>query len=328
MKAPLGLVTGGFIVVIVLSGCGLSPPSTEAGRTLRDLCREIEVPDAPERALDKLAAIGCDAVEPVVAFHKKYRRSFWSRRRKAAGLAVEFLARIADRDAFPKLIELARERDRLISLCSVYGIRSMATQGDTNDIIALADDARFAWKDRLIPVLGRIGGKEATDALLKYLEDPRERVRRGAYLGLAVLGDVSVIKDLWQAFDNEKDPRFRIAAAEALAVLGDDRGSAHLSSVLMGESPDYLLVAAAYASGRAKQSESVPGLAKLLKHPDSYFREVAREALATIGTEEARKAITSHLPEDQRDAPLPSDYYYFYTYDRDKLMDWDWSYND
>ena len=95
-----------------------------------------------------------------------------------------------------------------------------------------------------------------------------------------------------------------------------------------GKGPIYLRITAAYASGRAKEKKAVPGLTKLLANEESYFREVAREALTIIGTDEALEAIKQHLSKEDREDPLRSDYNRFYTFDRDRFMDWGWEYED
>lgn len=311
--------------LVSTSSCSRSRDPAE--RVLHDLAKYHSL-RLVEKGLDKLATMGPDAIDSAVEFYRRYKWRPWGRKREAARMVPELLCRVRDRKSLPKLMELAKERDRLLSLCAVYGIRGMAAQRDVVHIIRLIDNADFRWHDRLIEVLGRLGGEEARKALLRYVKDPRGRVRRGAYLGLRALGDASVIAEVRKKFQEEKNPQLRIAAAETLASLGDEAGSTHLVTVLEGKSPDYLLVTAAYASGRVKERAAVPGLVKLLGHTEWYYRDVAREALTMIGTDEARKAIKQHLPEREREMPLSTEYNFFYSYDRDPFMDWDWEFED
>ncbi len=273
---------------------------------------------------EKLTAMGAKAIDPIVRFYKKHRWWPWDPSRETAKLALECVATVRDRDALPRLMELAKERDRTVSLCAVYAIRAIAREQDVSDIIQLMDDDRFIWQARLGGLLGGLGGEKARKALCRYLKDRRCGARRGALIGLKALGDASLIPEILQAFESEKDPQVRIAAAETLASLGHETGGAYLAEVLEGDSLEYLLITAAYAAGRSRERKAVPGLIKLLGHEEWYFRDVAREALTLIGTKEARKAIAERLPKEEREYPLSSERKYFYSFDRDPFMDWDW----
>lgn len=310
-----------------LASC--SGPKSPADQVLAYMAEDPDDADREEIGLKKLTLMGAEAIDPIVKFYKKHSWWPWDPKREIAALALECIARVRERHSLPRVMELSKERDRLLSLCAVYAIRAMATEEDVGDVVRLIDDRRFVWKARLIELLGRLGGDEARKALLRYLEDRRGRVRRGALVGFKALGDPSFIPEVRQAFQAEKNPELRIAAAETLASLGDEVGGAHLAAVLEGDSPDYLLVTAGYASGRVREKKAVPGLIKLLGHQEWCRRDVARGALTLIGTDEALKAIEERLPEDEKRVSVSTEARYFYTFDREEpFMDWDWVYED
>jgi HEAT repeat protein len=316
------------LTLLLLAGCFdpgdlfRSPPE----RVLRYMARDPQSADREEVGLKKLRGMGSRAIDPIVEFYKKHNHlgdpSWW-----LANSVVECIAEVRERDALAKLTSLAKEDDRTLALCAIYGIRGMATRKDISLLIRLVEDDRFRWKDRLIELLGRLGGGEARHWLVLYATDPRGRCRRGAFLGIKALKDRSLIPGLRKAFEREKNPQLRIAAAETLASLGDTAGGAYLAAVLEGDGPWYLLVTAAYASGRVREKKAVPGLIRLLGHSELYYRDVAREALTMIGTDEALKAIVERLPKEERErASRPVEY--GHAYDRDPFMDWHWYYDD
>ena len=146
-------------------------------------------------------------------------------------------------------------------------------------------------------VLGALGDKRATPALIDALGDDDDLVRLSAINSLGELGDKSAVPYLIEALNDQNDDDTNFVV-EALGKLGDKRASFPLQKVFKAsESYDRVSAALALAKvgGMFYKEQSVTTLIEILNDDASNTQGRAAEALAEIGDERGVSALIDAL---------------------------------
>lgn len=163
-------------------------------------------------------------------------------------------------------------------------LRSYASELDSN------------VRAEILLALGRKGGPEAWDLLLKSTESANDLIRRCALRGLERCPDPKVIPRLVEVLTGEGsvgDDRER--AAMALGMIGSAEAVKALSDyVNQAKQP---ISTTAIALGWSGRPEAVPALAKCLKIDSVTLHMLTYTALWQIGTGEAVKAMLTTYNE-------------------------------
>jgi HEAT repeat protein len=153
---------------------------------------------------------------------------------------------------------------------------------------ALAADADPQVRAHAASVLGENGTEKAVDGLIEALSDRRVIVRRAAALALSELGDRGVVRrgdtrvathllrvlGGWRA-------EARVAAADALGVLGDERAVEPLARALRSWRTR-VRVPAAEALGQIGGARAMAALKRATRDRSVYVRSTAGYALSLI----------------------------------------------
>ncbi len=114
-------------------------------------------------------------------------------------------------------------------------------------------------------------------ALVPLLNDTNKTVRVAALRALSEIGEVAVINDVARLL-GDKSSMVREAAAETLGNLGDPSGIPALVAAL-SDSDKFVRIAAIYALGKINDMSAADPLVKMLLDTDSMVRCFAADAL-------------------------------------------------
>lgn len=151
----------------------------------------------------------------------------------------------------------------------------------TPALLAHLASPRPAARWRAATLLGEVGTRHAWDPLIRALTDDSPDVRAAAALALGKLRAAPAVSDLERlATDAEADLGARIAAAQALGLIGQRDAAGALRRVLS----DRLEAQKAFVAGKRKAADDAAAAVK-----------TAEETLAAAETEEDREAARAAL---------------------------------
>ncbi|WP_129115122.1 HEAT repeat domain-containing protein [Halegenticoccus tardaugens] len=198
-------------------------------------------------------------------------------------------------------------------------------EGDVDELLSLLWESDSpAVRRRAAEVLGRTGTDESAELVRGVVRaartDDEPAVRAAAIDALDELGPSAIDRLLVEMtgaeVGDEADwvtarryvralsadpPELRMAAANALGRLGDERNVSGLVDALCDEDAR-VRARAADALGRIGDPRAVDGLVALLTDPDAEARRAAADALAGVGTDRALAALLGLL--DDASEPL------------------------
>jgi HEAT repeat protein len=170
---------------------------------------------------------------------------------------------------------------------------------------AALEHVAFLEDDRVMPVLvGALEGEtpraraaaaqalahvespEAARALRRGVQDPDPWVRYFSAASLGRLADACALPLLEALARNDPFPHVRMAAVDAIGVLGGDRAGGVLSALTESENPA-VATAAVRALGAVNAASALEPLRRALSGPDALRRAAAADALARWGGEPA-----------------------------------------
>jgi HEAT repeat protein len=267
-----------------------------------------------------------------------YRESRNVKIRKAV---LAFFADLEARDAEKDALALIENRDKEDPGLVQSGLQYLA-QIKSKDALSFApaiikDDDRKLLP-YLLSLLGRAGGPEEEDILLKWLESdaPTEDLRQSAIRALGDIGSAKAADKLMKmAEDSGQGKATRMYACEALGKIKDERAVRSLAiaadcddpnvrasalgalaefkgrdaqDALVGglrDSAALVRVAALKACGRAKLASSLPAiLYKASNDPEKSVKTEAFKALGEIGSKEAFDFFRKYYDEKKNDSGL------------------------
>jgi HEAT repeat protein len=146
----------------------------------------------------------------------RYRES-----RDVRAWAARALGMIDARSALPLLLKTAEEHgDFFLRLTSAQTLAAWAAPEATEVLVRLLDDPFEETRVAALAGLARIRARSAVDPVLARLSDGVPEVRAQAVTTLADLGDPRVRPQLEALWKTEEDPRVHQALKEALGRLG------------------------------------------------------------------------------------------------------------
>ncbi|HEY1697160.1 MAG TPA: HEAT repeat domain-containing protein [Polyangiaceae bacterium] len=222
-------------------------------------------------------------------------------------LACDAIGKRGDPAAVPALFEVLRDPDARVAQAAVAAIQALGGQEARRLALrsARSDDPRE--RRSALRILSYFGWPSALEVFLEAMNDPDERLRDLAGIGLASIDDPRATAALL-AGAQHTSPRTRAAAVRALGHTG---GSASVRDTLRSglADPDaWVRYYACQALSRFQDDASADVIAALVDDPAGHVRVAAIDALARLHGERAlailHQALLSPDADVQRAALL------------------------
>ncbi len=149
------------------------------------------------------------------------------------------------------------------------------------EVIDRLDDPAAGVRREAALALGRIGSKEATDALVSRLSDPSSPIRIEAARALGEIADERAVPDLVR-FLAVGSPELRAACAEALGSLGGEAARAALATTLSCEKDHSVVATLAEAMTKAAGAEETDAPIEVLEAVQELFPRMAETRNAAL----------------------------------------------
>lgn len=133
--------------------------------------------------------------------------------------AAQVLARFADPDTVPEMLEALRGDDLWLRMVATEGLIRIG-EPSVEGLITALNHINRAVRRAAAKALGKIGDVRAVTGLRAALLDHDEDVRRFAAQAIGRIGQEEAVDALSDALRDDSD-RVRKAAASALAAIGD-----------------------------------------------------------------------------------------------------------
>ncbi|MEM3857536.1 MAG: M1 family aminopeptidase, partial [Thermoprotei archaeon] len=188
--------------------------------------------------------------------------------------------------------------------CRVLAARALSKQPSTKAIETLTkvllSDAHWGVCSEAAKALGKIGSKEAFEALRKGVEHGHPKVRRAVAAALGEFTSEDALKILSDIFSKEKSYYVRSAAALSMGKTKQEAAISEVKKALTVSSHnDVIASAAAQALGEIKKEECVPTLIELCSPKTKD--PVRRAAVAALGSYTDNQRVRALLEELSKD---------------------------
>ncbi len=313
---------------------GLADPYPDVVRACAAAMEAIGAPPEPatmnaawaisEERWDDCVAVGRAAIPllQVVLGERGTDHATCVRRCEAAGA----LARLGATEATDGLVEATHAQDTRVVAAAARALGELGARDALPRLVELARSPDSGVRAAAVAALGRIDPEGTMATIEAAMRDPAPEVREAAVHALGKEGEIAFAR-LLEALGSP-DPGMRLAAAQTLGDLGDERGIDPLLRALSDSDSGVALAAKAalaklgwmpvgwrtrrtdkgYAYWTTR-SEWVEGLGDVsqrdaLEHalassPDPVRRRVAAEGLGLLGDDRAIPALKRALEEDQ-----------------------------
>jgi MFS family permease len=138
------------------------------------------------------------------------------------------------------------------------------------EVIERLDDPAAAVRREAAQALGRIGSRDATEALLARISDPSSPIRIEAARALGQIGDERAVPALAR-FLAVGSPELRAACAEALGCMGGDAAREALATTLAVERDHSVVASLAEAVTKAAGAEEAEAPLEILEAVQELF---------------------------------------------------------
>ncbi len=142
------------------------------------------------------------------------------------------------------------------------------------EIVARLDDPSAEVREEAARALGRIGSREATEALAARLADPSSPIRIEAARALGGIGDERAVPPLVRCLA-VGSPELRAACAEALGSIGGEVAQSALAYSLIDEEEHSVLAMLAEAVTKSAGTEEGEGPMEVLEAVQELFPRFA-----------------------------------------------------
>ncbi|MHA2295907.1 MAG: HEAT repeat domain-containing protein [Candidatus Hodarchaeales archaeon] len=133
--------------------------------------------------------------------------------------AAEGLGRFGSKEATSHLIEALSDGEMVNELA----VGSLIMLGHSSLLINALDDERVVVRSGLCRILGQLQTIEATEPLIRLLNDPEIEVRTFAAESLGLINNKESLPHLEEKIKSDIEPRVRIACAASLGQIRDRR---------------------------------------------------------------------------------------------------------
>ncbi|MGD8718522.1 MAG: HEAT repeat domain-containing protein [Candidatus Zixiibacteriota bacterium] len=216
--------------------------------------------------------------------------------------AAGALARLEGSEVAFAALSGAVENDGLNAAVRVAAIRALESTGDSRAAASFLtvlgdDDVRWAAADALLP----FKSDALRERLVEVLSgDKKSRRRATAAYALGRLRDDAAFRPLLDALGDEAE-EVRVRACAAAAAYGDRAAVEPLIARLTEDKKWKVRLAAAEALGVVTDDRAVRPLCEALDHKKPEIRIAAAESLAAIGDMRAMDALRGRLKVERDD---------------------------
>lgn len=222
------------------------------------------------------------------------------------------LGRIGDPAAVGPLLKALRTEQRPeLRAAAALGLGDMADPGSLDTLLeVLSRESDFGVRVSTITALGGFGVDKAVTALAAYTGDPDARIRRGAIRSLGRTGSREATGPLLAALGASEDVATRIAAVDALALIGASAARPALEALLEQTRSDTLKTHLVVALGAIRDGSTIPVLVGLLDSGSPEQRYLALTALTELGAAGSAEPIAAFYADLARDLDALRDHGY------------------
>lgn len=210
-------------------------------------------------------------------------------REPLAGEAQKVLLACGRRAVLPLMGILDISEDRIMRM-RILDILTQIGHDATDLIVKRLEDDRWYVRRNACLILARVGEHAMMSMLLPCLKDRDTRVRIEAIRGVSILGKADAEEALIDVM-SDKDHQVKEEVVENLGKVGGKKAMLALTmmldrrSLFGGGERDEVRLAAARALGKIKDAGSEGTLRRLLKDRNTELRSAAKESLAKIGVD-------------------------------------------
>jgi HEAT repeat protein len=165
------------------------------------------------------------------------------------------------------------------------------------------DESDLLTRRLLLISLGRMGGEEVRDYLLRYLKSADRQETGFVYLALGLTRDPAVIPVLRATFEGAREASQKSAAALALGVIGDRESVDALINLLESDKNPTVRAYVAEALTIMGDIKAIPALERLLR--DQKSEDVIAASTQGLGLLGSRTSIPLMLKALRESSSLP-----------------------
>jgi HEAT repeat protein len=135
--------------------------------------------------------------------------------------AIEEVAKAHPDSIEPHLLELVEHDKRRVRGNAIWLLGKIESRNSTTQLIAALDEKRnWSLRNTIIGALGDIGKESATEVILPYLKDEKERVRITSLRALGKIKDNRAIDEMMNSF-TDRYFTVRLASENSIVSMGD-----------------------------------------------------------------------------------------------------------
>ncbi len=197
--------------------------------------------------------------------------------------AIEVVADTRQIVLMPKVQRLLKDEYEEVRFLAALAVGDLQYSLAKNEIMELLKDEDGNVRIAAAYAAARLGSAESFDILRKAIASNDQTIRANAALLLGKSGDQSVLKFLyWALRRNDSDDKVRFQAAEAIAMLGDERLYPKLWTMLISVYADDR-VTGIRAMGALGTAQAKDSLIIMLDDDVLEVRLAAAEHLGKLG---------------------------------------------
>ena len=215
-------------------------------------------------------------------------------------LACTALARIGDVAAVPRLFELLRDKDPMLSQAAVGAIHSLGSAETERLALAAANDPQPHVRRSGLRIVAYFAYPRGLQLLIDAVQGDDDRLRDAAINGLALMDDPRAMEALLHTAVNA-NARARAAAMRALGQASAAALNARALLKGLGDPDAWVRYYACQAMGKLRDSVAVADILPLVRDPAGQVRVAAIEALANLESPDADRALRDAAASDDLD---------------------------
>ncbi len=197
----------------------------------------------------------------------------------------------ADERALLPLIKALRDSNPGVQDAAMRSLIDIGGEATAYMVLPLLRD-NAVMRNTAVIILQEIGAA-AVPMIGPLLNDKDEDIRKFAIDMICEIGACDRPEDLMAILRGDPNPNVRVSAAKALGALRYPQAVPVLIDAL--RDTEWVCFSALEALSQIKDNSSVEAVAELLYSPSEAVRSEAIHAAASIGTEDALKALEEHL---------------------------------
>jgi HEAT repeat protein len=204
--------------------------------------------------------------------------------------AAEALGKLGDIRAFEPLVATLQDADLYVRHYAVDALGALADRRAVEPLLATLSDPEPLVRRCAIEALERLGDRRAVAPLIHVVISEEGDIRCFTIIALGTLGDTRAVEPLLDIVNgNDNRHGVRYFAAIALGKLGDNRAFEPLLAALQDQVVE-MRIAAAEGLGYLGNDRALPALAGVAQHDDGFdeyegaVREAATRAINRISS--------------------------------------------